>query len=286
MIENTPSVIHAYFNDAKTFYKVGQRILLRPNDRLHPPARWVAGETTSDRFTIEYAAYLVKSPIWAIKHVAFHEVCHIEHALRGLPLFCWETNAEKNVSLPASFHSNQINQYENLNLYGVDIKRLSRDLGAEVKNAEVLFWIATNSACDFLVDSELLTEGPVQSETSKVGILTLDGDYSFSQKKETLLGGIAESGVWDSVVRNIGSEVPVELIQPIIEGAWKVEDFACYCKGLKHKSYENFINALSQVKLTDQGQDFFFMVENVAKTFIPILKDTNAPIELPYFKKD
>ncbi len=271
------SSIHAYFNDAKTFYKVDQSILLKPNSRLQTPAKWVVGETTSSRFTIEYATYLTKCPEWAIKSIAFHEVCHIRHALKGLACFYWMSNAEEVF---------ERQQYENLNMYEISIERLSRDLNVEASSAEVLFRIATSSACDFLVNSELLIDSPVQPEISKYGILTLEGDYSLLGKMETLLAGIIESGVWDSVVRNVGDRAPVELIQPIIEGVWKVEDFARDRKGLKHKSYENFVSALSEVKLTDQGQDFFFMVKNVEKTFTPILKDTNAPVELPYFKRE
>lgn len=173
-----------------------------------------------------------------------------------------------------------------LNLYCIDAEHLSSYLGAESdKDAEILFHSSLVLATDYLVESELIISSPVQLGTIRFGIITVVGDHHFLKERSTRLNGITESGMWNAVVRNVSSKVQARLIHRLVSGIQEVKNTACRYNGLSHDAYQSYISALSSVKLTDKGQDFFYMVTNVAKTFIPILRETDALIETNFLKK-
>ena len=262
-----PHLLQAHFEDAKAFYEIRQRIILKHNMQLPKPARWVIGQTTSGSFTIEYGTELTKYPEWVIRFIAFHETCHIKHALAGLPCFFLKSDNE----------IIKDEKISNLKLHEVDLKEFSRGLGMEAKDAEKLLQLAVVVATDFLVNSELIASSPVQNETIRFGIVTVAGNYHMLQSKSTLLAGFAESGMWDAIISNVGAVVPARLLQPLISGVQKVRNAVNRYYGLSNKSYENYLCTLSPTK-TDRGQDFFCQIKDIAKTLLSVQEDTGASI--------
>jgi hypothetical protein len=269
-----------YLEEAKRFFGIDLHTEFRKNATLRSPAKWVIGETTREKFTIEYAIELMKYPEWALRHVAFHEVCHVKHALEGLPCFFWATDDESVDALSIG----------NLNIHKLDARELSSEFGMERKNIETLFQMVYGLTTDFLVNSVLLKSSPVQLETIRFGVVTVLGASRMLENKHALLCGIMESGMWNAISRNADVAVYPDLVRVLVSRVEKVKEDACSYHKMNIKAYENYINALLKVEFKTDNRVFLSMIKRTARSVQRILRDIDAPIEnyslrLTYAKK-
>lgn len=266
--DNQISLFKVYLEDARKFFGLDLLIKARHNSLLKVPAKWVVGETTRNKITIEYTPELMKYPSWAVKSIAFHEICHVKQASRGLPCFFYKTQEET-----------MSNIIEGLNMYELDVKELSNDLGLAKKKTIVIFQMVVVMATDFLTNSELIQDSPVRSNTMSFGIVTVRGNCRMLENRRNILAGIMESGMWDAVWRNVDLILNSDLSRDLGQGIQRVRDIASSYHGLSVKAYDRYVSALSSVEFTTQPKAFFLVVSSVTRAVMPILEDINATID-------
>lgn len=142
-----------HLKDAKKFGGVDLSIKLRPNTTARIPARWAVAETTDGEVTFEYTTEIKKYPEWAVRVVTFHEVCHIKHALKGLPLFL-QTIEEGTIATEPR-EELPIEKTSRFNIQELDIKMLAEKLGLDEKDAVNIFQYAYFALTDVLVGREI-----------------------------------------------------------------------------------------------------------------------------------
>jgi hypothetical protein len=270
-----PALFSKYLDDAKKFWEVDLCMSLRQNNSTIP-AKWKVSETTAEHVVIEYSKEMVKYPVWAVRVVAFHEICHLKQALEGLPLLCI---CDKGNAAEQKEFNTLAQKLSKFNVGQLDLKPFSHEFGLGKSDIATLFQTVYVMATDKLVNFELIRASPVGFDNVRLGIVTVTGDYDMLRNRHKRLAGIVESGLWDVTSKNICLDTYSYLASALADRIKTVEQEAIVKYGLRHKSYENYLFSLSQVKSTNDQKYFVNTIKALIVAVVSILRETNSLVD-------
>ena len=236
---------------------------------MRAPAKWVVSETTNNGVTFEYAREITGYPNWAVRVIAFHEVCHVKHALKGLPLLilCLKGDDKEE----SGFSSLPLAKATDFNFKEIDVKILGNILGVEAKKTMDIIQDAYVMLTDVLVNCELIKHTPVGSENLEYGNITVFGDSKMVDKptcEKDRFNGVIEAGLWRAVTEKIGPTYPASK-SALIERLADLE-FSFRNYGVSAETYNQYVKTLLNVEFTTCSKTLENLLFDVCKAILRI----------------
>ena len=236
---------------------------------MRAPAKWVVSETTNNGVTLEYSTEIAGYPNWAVRAVAFHEVCHVKHALKGLPLLvlCLKGDDKEE----SGFSLLPLAKATDFKFKEIDVKVLGNMLGVEAQKTMGIIQDAYVILTDVIVNCELIKHTPVGSDNLQYGNITVFGDSKMVDKptcEKDRFNGIIEAGLWRAVNEKIGPTYPAYKSALMERLAYLEFSFRNY--GVSAETYNQYVKTLLNVKFTTCSETLENLLFDVCKAILGI----------------